>query len=303
MLSEIARRNPTPSPSYSANRESQVLEFWLNNIILFYLRKFLIPGILHSMNEVIIFSDGASRGNPGPGGWGTIVVYDSNLMSKKLNLKSEGDAKGAMVKELGGRETHTTNNRMELTAALEGLQLLQQKEIKNVLVTIYTDSSYTINGITKWVYGWQKNGWRTKEKKEVLNKGLWEALLGAASCYEVEWKLLPGHAGIPANERCDEIATTYADGKKPTLFSGPKKDYRVSLSIQIDAQKMQDKNRQRAKAYSYVSLVDGVVKTHKTWADCEARVKGKSAKFKKVLSADEETRLIAEWIRNLPPSA
>src|SRR5690606_23364939 len=113
---------------------------------------------LYTVHMNIIFSDGASRGNPGPGGYGVIVVL------------------GDTVTELGGWEDRTTNNRMELRGVIAGLSLYVQKQTKEN-VTIYTDSSYVINGITKWVSGWQKNGWKTKTKADVFNRDLWEELV------------------------------------------------------------------------------------------------------------------------------
>ncbi len=230
------------------------------------------------MSNILIFSDGASRGNPGPGGYGVIVVFPEEVV------------------ELGGKETPTTNNRMELTGVIEGLALLEQKQIADVSATVYTDSSYVVNGITKWVYGWQNNGWQTKGKTEVLNKELWQKLVDLSSSYEIEWKLLPGHAGIPANERCDVIATEFADNKKPPLFKGPRTQYPTSLEIKVDVQKADTKSRSKAKAYSYISMIDGDIKIHRTWAECEERVKGKKgARFRKTLSQDEEEDLIREW--------
>jgi len=227
----------------------------------------------------IIFSDGASRGNPGPGGYGVIVATDDS------------------VTELGGRAEQTTNNQMELAGVIEGLSYLKNKH-KTGGVTIYTDSSYVVNGITKWVYGWQKNGWQTKTKDPVLNKDLWQRLVEVSHGFDINWQLLPGHAGVPGNERCDEIATSFADKSDIKLFDGDRGDYSVGLDVTVDKSKLKEKSRKNQKAYSYVSFVDGVVKTHKTWEDCEARVKGKKAKFKKVLSAVEETELTAEWTRN-----
>lgn len=233
-----------------------------------------------------IFTDGASRGNPGRGGWGAIVVMQDSA-----------------VAEIGGRADHTTNNKMELTAVLQGLQLLQEKNIKHIDVIVYTDSSYVVNGITKWVIGWQKNGWRTQNKQDVLNKELWQSLIGAVSQFNVDFNLLPGHAGIPGNERCDEIATAYADGDEPDLYEGPLDAYKVSLDVVIDAallaQKKSTKTKSKTKAYSYVSCVGGKVETHKSWAACEARVRGVGkAKYRKVLTPDEEKKLIAEWTQN-----
>lgn len=233
------------------------------------------------MQKVTIFTDGASKGNPGPGGWGAIVA-DEN-----------------MVTELGGREEHTTNNRMELTGALEALTHVSHKDAD---ILLYTDSRYVINGITKWVKGWERNGWVTKEKKDVLNKDLWEALVEAvrARSGNISWEYVGGHVGIAGNERVDEIASNFAEKKSVTLYSGPANAYTVSVhDISLDDSKQKAKSsssaRSKAKAYSYVSKVDGVVVVHKTWAECEQRVKGKTARFKKATSAAEETEIIKDF--------
>jgi ribonuclease HI len=237
------------------------------------------------MDEVIIFCDGASKGNPGPGGWGAVV------------------AAGERVVELGGREERTTNNRMELTAALRALERVSKKAAAPVVV--HTDSSYVINGITKWVHGWQRNGWLTKEKKDVLNKDLWGPLVEAVQNvpHGIAWEYVGGHVGIKGNERVDTIASDFAENKKVELYDGPRAVYGIDLSdLGHDAglaeTKSSSRTRSKAKAHSYVSLVDGVVEVHRTWAECEARVRGKTARFKKALSADDEARLIEEFSKH-----
>ena len=151
----------------------------------------------------IIFTDGASRGNPGPGGWAAVVI--------------EGEGTAATITEAGGFEADTTNNRMEISAAVGGLS----KTHKDAHVLVYTDSSYLINGITKWIHGWKRNGWMTKAQDEVLNRDLWEKLHDLTSTRRVEWKYVGGHVGILGNERCDHIATAFADERDDvTLFKG-----------------------------------------------------------------------------------
>lgn len=166
------------------------------------------------MNKFIIYTDGSSRGNPGPGGWGAIVFSENSVL------------------EIGGREEMTTNNRMEIRAAIEALQLVSLAQSKlsdfdqrNTIVEIHADSEYLIKGITIWIKNWQKNNWRTKDKKAVLNKDLWEKLLTETEKRKVEWKKVLGHSGHELNERCDEIATSFADGKKIDLYDGPKQGY------------------------------------------------------------------------------
>jgi len=237
------------------------------------------------MNTATIFTDGSSRNNPGPGGWGSVIVD------------------GKEVIELGGGEKNTTNNRMELTAALEGLK----KAPKNSSVILYTDSSYVINGITKWIHGWKKNGWKTKAKQSVLNADIWEKLDKAVSAVEssggkVEWKYVGGHIGILGNERCDHIATALADGRKISLYKGPLGAYDLPdiLNISHDEGELKKKKsssaRASGKAYSYVSMVSGVIETHKTWAECEKRVKGAAgAKYRKSFDLEDEQRIIDEF--------
>ena len=136
------------------------------------------------MTDVIIYTDGACSGNPGPGGWGAILVHGENR------------------KELSGGEPETTNNRMELQAAIEALGALKRP----CKVALYTDSVYVRDGITKWIQGWQRNGWRTAAKKPVKNVELWQTLLAALQQHDVDWHWVKGHAGHPENERADELA-------------------------------------------------------------------------------------------------
>ena len=228
------------------------------------------------MKDVTIYCDGSSIGNPGKGGWGSVV------------------ADGARAKEIGGYEIHTTNNRMELTAAIEAIRLIKTK----AKITIHTDSQYVIQGVTKWVFGWIKNGWQTKEKNDVLNRELWQELVEVSSKHEVEWKHVKGHSGIALNERVDQIANGFARKEEVKLFDGTFSKYEEFLKTMPKARvvsKSGSKSKKIGLAYSYVSLLDGKVLTHKTWAECEKRVKGKPAKFKKVFSEGEEKVLIQEW--------
>ncbi len=233
--------------------------------------------------ENIIFTDGASRGNPGRGGWGVVVV----------------DSAKSLLVELGGREDDTTNNRMELTSAIEALKIVDE-DSNNI---VYTDSSYLINGITKWVFGWQRNGWKNKTKEDVLNKDLWMKLLDETKKRKVNFIHVGGHVGIAGNERCDVIATSLADGLKIDLYKGPLSGYQIKdiTNVSQDLEKVENKktskSRSNAKAYSYISLVDGVVVTHHSWADCEKRVKGaKGARFKKTFSKEDEDQIKADFI-------
>lgn len=140
------------------------------------------------MKQVEIFTDGACKGNPGPGGWGAVLRM------------------GGHEKELSGHAPATTNNRMELTAVIEALRALKSP----CEVALHTDSRYVIDGITKWIFGWQKNGWKSASKKPVLNVDLWQALLEAKRDHKVSWIWVKGHAGHPENERADKLASDAA---------------------------------------------------------------------------------------------
>lgn len=134
--------------------------------------------------KVVIYTDGACSGNPGPGGWGAVMIW------------------GEHRKELFGGAAETTNNRMELQAVIESLGALT----RTAHVDLFTDSAYVKNGITSWIHSWKKNGWKTADKKPVKNADLWQALEAARHKHEVDWHWVKGHAGHPDNERADELA-------------------------------------------------------------------------------------------------
>jgi len=140
------------------------------------------------VKHVQIFTDGACKGNPGPGGWGAILRT------------------GEHEKELSGGEPATTNNRMELMGAIEALKALKQP----CAVTLHTDSKYVIDGITSWIFGWQRNGWKNAAKKPVANADLWQDLMAATKQHKVEWVWVKGHDGHPENERADRLASDAA---------------------------------------------------------------------------------------------
>ena len=144
---------------------------------------------MSELPEVEIYTDGACRGNPGPGGWAALLRT------------------GGKERELSGGETPTTNNRMELMAAIEALKALKRP----CRVLLFTDSVYVRDGITKWIHGWRRNGWRTSDRKPVKNAELWQQLLDAAAPHRVEWKWVKGHSGHPENDRVDAIACAEAD--------------------------------------------------------------------------------------------
>ena len=155
------------------------------------------------MTEFFAYTDGACSGNPGPGGWGVLLIArDGDTVVKERELK--------------GGEADTTNNRMELTAAIEALTSLSRR----TAITIVTDSSYVKDGLTKWIHGWKRNGWKTAAKKPVKNEDLWRALDEAVAAHDVSWEWVKGHAGHEENERADKLAR---DGMAPFKPKKPKK--------------------------------------------------------------------------------
>ena len=141
------------------------------------------------MKQVIIYTDGACRGNPGPGGWGALIRLD------------------AIEKEIFGGQVDATNNQMELTAAIEGLAALKER----CSVELYTDSKYVMDGITQWIQNWKKNNWRTAAKKDVKNKELWQKLDKLISQHQVKWNWVKGHSGDAGNETADLLANKGID--------------------------------------------------------------------------------------------
>lgn len=238
---------------------------------------------------VVVFTDGAAKGNPGPGGWGAIIVTP------------DGD-----VTEIGGRAAGTTtNNKMELTGAIMALS-----QLRNVAgpVAIYTDSTYVIQGIRAWIFGWRKRGWKTATGGDVLNRELWEQLddlVRARGKGGVEWHYVRGHVGIPGNERVDEIADGLAQGQDITLYRGPLIGYaHAVLDLPTDtdvparspSSSSGSGSHPKGAPYSYLSVVDGELARHTTWADCERRVKGRAgARFKKAMTQADEATILREW--------
>jgi len=135
-------------------------------------------------NTVVIYTDGACSGNPGPGGWGSVLLYNGHR------------------KELSGGERSTTNNRMEMTAVIEALDALR----RSCRIVIHTDSTYVMKGMTEWMANWKRRGWKTADRKPVKNVDLWQKMDAALARHEVEWRWVRGHSGVPENERADELA-------------------------------------------------------------------------------------------------
>jgi ribonuclease HI len=236
--------------------------------------------------SIVAFADGAAKGNPGPGGWGVIIVTPSGE-----------------VTELGGRVPHTTNNRMELTAVSEALRWVRDRPEP---VAVHTDSTYVIRGIREWIHAWRRRGWKTVGGSDVVNRDLWEELAalesGRSATGRITWHFVRGHSGIPGNERVDEIAEGNAAGRPPALYRGPLVRYPIAvMDIPEDtrppARTPGGASRgKKTPAHSYLSLVDGQVMRHATWEECERRVKGRpGARHKKAVSAADETAILRSW--------
>jgi ribonuclease HI len=203
--------------------------------------------------KITIYTDGSSRGNPGPGGWGAVIITDSQTVRqsdvRQHDAEDAEDAEDEVI-ELGGRENMTTNNRMELMGAIRGLQEVSAQPLavgqtdtnselqkansqKLTAVEVCTDSQYVKKGMTEWIDGWIKRGWKGSTKKPVLNQDLWEALKHEEDRLKkggvhVTWKYVPAHVGVVMNERADTIATMCADdAKELQLYRGPRNEYVV----------------------------------------------------------------------------
>ncbi len=232
----------------------------------------------------VVFTDGASSGNPGPGGWGSIAVSPLG-----------------QVHELGGSESPTTNNRMELTAAIQALQKIDDR---GAPIDIYTDSTYVIRGITQWIWAWKKKGWISAEGKPIANVDLWQQLSSLTIGRTLRWIHVRGHAGIPGNERADEIAVQFSKGGRPSLYRGELDTYSIDI-LDLSKNSQPDPSQSRGlkkkssspkKPHSYLSCVNGAPQRHATWSDCERRVQGRSgAKFKKAMTQEEEAEILRTW--------
>lgn len=231
---------------------------------------------------ILIYSDGACSGNPGPGGWGSIVLWPDD-----------------QVLELGGGELSTTNNRMEMMATIEALKAVAAHSEP---IHFYTDSTYIIRGITQWIWGWRKRGWKTAEGGDVSNRDLWEEIAHLmqtrGSEGKIDWRYSRGHVGTPGNERCDRIAVAFSKKEYVNLYSGSYDNYSVNL-MEIPGDFSLPEMRQPTEkkvAFSYLSNLGGLVYRHRSWPSCQQRVSGKSgAKFKKAMSPSEEVEILKSW--------
>jgi ribonuclease HI len=237
-----------------------------------------------SHGAVVVFSDGATKGNPGPGGWGVVVVTPDGR-----------------VRELGGGAAQTTNNRMELTAAIRALECVRALDGP---LAIYTDSTYVIKGIREWIWAWRRRGWKTADGADVQNRDLWEEMYDLVSQRgrtTIEWHYVRGHVGTPGNERVDQIADGFARQQPVDLYEGPLHGYSIAVldvpeDTTVPVRPAGSVRRDKTPAHSYLSVVDGKPMRHATWAECERRVKGRSgALFKKATSAADEAAILRGW--------
>ncbi|MDF1552100.1 MAG: ribonuclease HI [Deferrisomatales bacterium] len=236
---------------------------------------------LDDQNELIIYTDGGCIGNPGPGGWAAVLV------------------RAGQVEELGGAAAGTTNNRMEMRAAIEGLRRARPGERARVV----TDSRYLQDGITRWIHGWKRRNWKKADGNPVLNQDLWQELdtLIQGPAGSVCWEHVRGHQGHPFNERCDEIANGFARGTPPELRRGDGSwiggTAAPVASIPSAAPATPTVGVPSGMGFPfYLSYRDGELRLHGDWADCEAWVKGvRGVRYKKVRSPAELGSTLTAW--------
>lgn len=226
-------------------------------------------------NSVIIYTDGACSGNPGPGGW-AFVLFDGKTK----------------VIECADAEEETTNNRMELQGAMEAFKYLQdQKFPTETKIKIHIDSSYVILGITKWIKSWKRREWKNIEGKSVSNQDLWMEFESLTEDYKnIKWIHIPGHAGIPGNERCDQLSVQSMKGHYRVFdeYDSDAYDYQIFQPV--------DLNRYKKIDPFYLSYVNGNLIKHTTWPECESAVRGKpGAKFKKIKNLNDEEETLKLW--------
>ena len=224
----------------------------------------------------VAHTDGSCLGTPGPGGWGVHIEFPDGR-----------------VVEMGGGEDSTTNNRMELRAAIEAARAMAGLPS----ATIITDSQYVKRGITEWMTGWKRKGWITATGAPVVNRDLWEELDREAGPH-IAWEWTRGHSGDLGNERCDEIAGWFSKSVAALRRQGRPAAARPlpGGSNGATAPSSRPSGRGNPPGTSYVSVVDGIVKRHATWPECEARVRGVGrARYKKVRGPSEEREVLQRW--------
>ena len=223
-------------------------------------------------SDLTVYTDGGCIGNPGPGGWAAVLVRDG------------------YVEELGGAEPDTTNNRMEMQGAIEGLRRARPGE----RVHVVTDSRYLHDGITKWIHGWKRRGWKRADGQPVLNQDLWRELdvVVRHPAGAVSWEHVRGHRGHVFNERCDAIANGFARGNVPELRRGDGAWIEGPAAVQAAEIGLPS----GVNLPLYLSVVDGELRLHPDWGECEAWVMGtRGARYKKIRSASELGATLTSW--------
>lgn len=239
-----------------------------------------------------VYTDGACSGNPGAGGWGFCLAFQNGGKVK--------------VYEASDFAANTTNNKMEMEAVAQALRFLQSKKFTEK-VLVFTDSSYVAQGLENWIWGWMRKGWKKADGSEVANVELWQSLHDLRSQFkELKLEVVPGHSEVAGNERVDQLAVA-AYAEKKTVAPREAKDSSSLLYAAFSEAPLLRKNMKKdskssssksskKKALYYLSLLNGKLEKHKTWAECEARVKGATgAKFKKVTHASEEKEILKGW--------
>lgn len=235
-------------------------------------------------SSYLLFTDGACSGNPGIGAWAFVGIKLASNLGESL------------VHEEADIAPLTTNNRMELSAILKAIEWLGKKDFEQA--AIWTDSKYVQEGLSRWMYGWQRNNWVTKEGKAVSNQDLWQEALALEKSLAGIWKKirlekLPGHHGILGNERCDQLAREAIEKTYASTYEGDLKNHPFGMDM---LKTSPEKPTEDLGKFWYISLVAGEAKRHKTWPECEAFVRGKGgAKFKKVFSIQEESLILKGW--------
>ena len=235
-----------------------------------------------------LYTDGACSGNPGPGGYGSIIICDDQ-----------------QVFEIGAHYSQATNNRMELQAVISGLDYIinHAGSNKEFSTQVYTDSVYVIRGITQWIFSWKKNGWKNSSGEPVTNQDLWIQLDTVVQKIptKISWDYVRGHNDDPGNERCDQIAVAFSKNNFIQLFQGSSENYIFDVTAAAKSEPLPEardwkKSPADKKNSWYLSLINGVITKYSTWSECEAQVKGRPAvKFKKVSSDQEEQDLLKSW--------
>lgn len=238
------------------------------------------------MENLAVYTDGACLGNPGPGGWGVRILYPDRT-----------------VQELGGGAAYTTNNRMELQAAIAALEAIQSA----AQATLYTDSRYVLDGLTRWLTLWRQRDWLTRDSTPVKNQDLWQHL-ASLQRPGFRWRHVRGHQGDPQNERVDRIARAFAMGQFPALYCGPvgAPDDPVSLAPTetIAPSQAPAVAAPATRPVRYVSLIDGAIVLDTEWAACAARVhKVASARYRKIRTLQELQAFCHEHGIALPPES